>query len=614
MLIAIIALTVHLRHAGLAACKQICELEIEQFMRLYDNTFDPITQLYSGQRHREVVHDNKQAFKISFRFYLLGYKVNYAKLKRALLAAQQLHNLFKDEGWDFSIYNDKRILNMPLCSKGKGNDMQPLLPERLHDGQLPCITHFFVSYISADDTELDFVDSNTAENDVAGTPSPSAGYAVHRAPALTTPTGALGQALLSPLPYMHTGSPFSPQAHQASAAKLPTHLRQFTSQKLSLMAHTALEDKGVRGNFRLQRITAEGDLYFYTVTPSRTCLQPGINHDSNNFLLRFDDSGSILMLCYSQQCRAKGWQRIARWSGSISSCSFSLGDVAAADMRKFNPRVPSGAYTAFTELEKSDKEEAARVKPLYEKFLLDYYNHFACIVEVNPPEVARLKYDMDGEVEEVQRFNHSSSGSAAAAVFENTSGTFKIWCLNPERNTKEGYEVAFYKPGQPHDPNKLNLAPAVPFMKMCSDDISEAERNSTAYQEMNDLILNTIYEQVCSRRDEEYQYVLNWLAHLVQRPGARMGVMLWLSGPQGSGKGWFASLLKPLLGKTWLMLNSMDRMTGKFNAFLIGKLLVVLDEASFNGSTAQADIMKNIITEPNLLVEGEAQYENVVVC
>jgi phage/plasmid-associated DNA primase len=84
-----------------------------------------------------------------------------------------------------------------------------------------------------------------------------------------------------------------------------------------------------------------------------------------------------------------------------------------------------------------------------------------------------------------------------------------------------------------------------------------------------------------------------------------MGVMLWLSGPQGSGKGWFVRLLKPLLGKTWMMVSSLDRLLSKFNSHLVGKLLVVVDEANFNGSHQQADLLKNVITEAEMVVEGQ---------
>ncbi len=104
------------------------------------------------------------------------------------------------------------------------------------------------------------------------------------------------------------------------------------------------------------------------------------------------------------------------------------------------------------------------------------------------------------------------------------------------------------------------------------------------------------------------QYLLKWLAHTVQRRGVKIGTMVWLCGPQGTGKGWLFKFMHYILGKGYVQLASLDHLTGKFNQHLMARLLVTVDEACFNGSTAQADAIKNRVTEQDMLVEGESSW------
>ncbi|KAG2438823.1 hypothetical protein HXX76_005364 [Chlamydomonas incerta] len=171
----------------------------------------------------------------------------------------------------------------------------------------------------------------------------------------------------------------------------------------------------------------------------------------------------------------------------------------------------------------------------------------------------------------------------------------------------------YYKRGEVEDPTRFNLAfMSVPCSKWGYDDFTAEETQSTEYMRFEEVILNTIREQVCDGDETAYTYLMNWLVHNVQCMGEKMGTMVWLVGEQGTGKGWVFWTMGQLLGKAYVRLSSLDQLTAKFNAHLVGRALVLVDEACFNGSNAQADLIKNAVTEREILMESKFKDAEVI--
>jgi hypothetical protein len=104
-----------------------------------------------------------------------------------------------------------------------------------------------------------------------------------------------------------------------------------------------------------------------------------------------------------------------------------------------------------------------------------------------------------------------------------------------------------------------------------------------------------------------YEYVLNYLAHMIQRPEYKPGVMLVLTGGQGTGKGTFFKLLSAIWSKTSLCTNQIDQITGKFNNVLERYFIIWLDEALFVGNRNATDKLKSLITESQITIEEKNQ-------
>jgi hypothetical protein len=112
---------------------------------------------------------------------------------------------------------------------------------------------------------------------------------------------------------------------------------------------------------------------------------------------------------------------------------------------------------------------------------------------------------------------------------------------------------------------------------------------------------------LCGDNIATYEYMLNWLAHLCQKPYKKIGVMIALmSSHQGAGKNVFWDFVgNYIVGKNhYMVLNDLDQLTGKFNSVLENKILTVCDEiGNFGGAHRSNDKLKNIITQGEQIIE-----------
>jgi hypothetical protein len=93
------------------------------------------------------------------------------------------------------------------------------------------------------------------------------------------------------------------------------------------------------------------------------------------------------------------------------------------------------------------------------------------------------------------------------------------------------------------------------------------------------------------------EYLIDYLAHLVQKPGELPRVALVFQSEQGVGKNvFFENFAKQLLGIEYLLATAdMDKVIGRF-PMINNKLMVIMDETSGKDSFSNSDKIKNIIT------------------
>ena len=79
---------------------------------------------------------------------------------------------------------------------------------------------------------------------------------------------------------------------------------------------------------------------------------------------------------------------------------------------------------------------------------------------------------------------------------------------------------------------------------------------------------NTLRTIICNGNTDHFDYLMDWMADLVQHPEKQGEVAIVLRGNEGTGKGILARALKYLLGQHGFAISNARHLTGNFNAHL----------------------------------------------
>lgn len=121
------------------------------------------------------------------------------------------------------------------------------------------------------------------------------------------------------------------------------------------------------------------------------------------------------------------------------------------------------------------------------------------------------------------------------------------------------------------------------------------------------LIKAFLLDVICDGDQVCFQYLLCYIAHALQHPEEKPGVMIILIGGQGIGKGTVARILGKIWGATFLQISNVDSVTGNFNASLERAYIVFMDEALFAGDRKAANSLKSLVTEPVIHINEKHQ-------
>jgi hypothetical protein len=122
-----------------------------------------------------------------------------------------------------------------------------------------------------------------------------------------------------------------------------------------------------------------------------------------------------------------------------------------------------------------------------------------------------------------------------------------------------------------------------------------------------DIIKAFLLNIICAGCQVIYLYLLRYLAHMLQRPEEKPGIIIVLLGGQGTGKGTFYRMLRAIWGRTALMVSDIQEVIGHFNAALERNFIIFMDEAIFSGDKKALDRLKSLVTEPTCRVEQKYQ-------
>ena len=133
--------------------------------------------------------------------------------------------------------------------------------------------------------------------------------------------------------------------------------------------------------------------------------------------------------------------------------------------------------------------------------------------------------------------------------------------------------------------------------------------------DVNDsLIMKHIREVISNNNQDVFQYIINFLANLLQHPHKKANTALIIKSVEGVGKdtifNWFGN--KILGSEYYFNDDSPDLLFGKFNDCIENKILCILNEASKKDTFIIDNKIKNAITREINTIEkkGKSAYKN----
>lgn len=117
-----------------------------------------------------------------------------------------------------------------------------------------------------------------------------------------------------------------------------------------------------------------------------------------------------------------------------------------------------------------------------------------------------------------------------------------------------------------------------------------------------------IFENICQGRRDHYEWLIQWMAQIVQEPGTKLGTAIVIRGGKGTGKSIFAETFGRLFGQYFKTLSSGDHVISRFNSVYEHSLLLCADEAIWAGDRKGEGTLKGLITAPEIWIERKG-YE-----
>jgi hypothetical protein len=223
----------------------------------------------------------------------------------------------------------------------------------------------------------------------------------------------------------------------------------------------------------------------------------------------------------------------------------------------------------------------------------------------------------------------NASNAAYAHVTDNPDGTLSVQCLD-SRALQQKTESMFYVYEKMTNTDvKIMEEPASRIWREAEDrrkfrkiayspSAWKADLNLWTPLEFESgpydcsVILDFIEKAICDDDTEKFNWLLDFLAHIIQRPAEHTSIVPVLISMQGTGKGLLMDyVMKRILQSRYTVVTTASQLVSQFNESLSKKLLTFVDEATWRGNKTEDGILKRLIGSPTMIVEEKfgARYE-----
>ena len=268
-------------------------------------------------------------------------------------------------------------------------------------------------------------------------------------------------------------------------------------------------------------------------------------------------------------------------------------------------------YTRMIELIESDKK---KLKHSYyflfsESCSFQYFNHFH--VYVNPQDTI---YRVEGENEPLSH-DKIMLPNAFVPMYLPTGEVKEIKFMTMWKKSTKIRMIDKFEfnpsPDRKDNQQRVNLFTGFKYDITSNDGKYDIEKIKPFIKHV---------ENICSGEEAVSNYILNWMAWLIQFPHKKTAVtIVFYSFIEGNGKNIIFDILHKIFGKYYLKLKNTTEFAKNFNSHQQNKILAVCDEINARARDL-ADELKDVITRDELSIEYKGKevysindYMNIIL-
>ncbi len=164
---------------------------------------------------------------------------------------------------------------------------------------------------------------------------------------------------------------------------------------------------------------------------------------------------------------------------------------------------------------------------------------------------------------------------------------------------KRAYEIVDnYPPPLTCPPNVYNL-----WVPYACDVSTPYTPNPEGVQKILDVL-----HVLCNHDTTVYEYMVDWTAQLIQFPGIKTTMPIFIS-KEGAGKGFWATVLESMLGSSKVLITTDPGrdVWGNFNELMVDAMVVILNEMDKRDLTDGKEKLKGIVTDKTITVNPKGK-------
>ena len=268
--------------------------------------------------------------------------------------------------------------------------------------------------------------------------------------------------------------------------------------------------------------------------------------------------------------------------------SNTIKDLIDKDLNDIKPlkdhlrTTPKEREEAFDNLIEKTPEDTA-VEELNKKHAAIHTDQFYILTE----KPHALFDGIDFTLESKQSFINCYENQMVKCSDKKLRSKAKIWLSHPKR--REFHGIQFDPTTSEHKKGLYNIWKGFA--------ITPKEGNCQLFK-------THIKSVICNGNTEYYNYIIKWMAHLVQKPD-KLSPVIVLVGEQGTGKNTLVNALGTIFGQHYFPLDNIDQFLGRFNFHLKNAVLIHGNEAMWGGNKKQLGSLKSMVTEEFSTFEGK---------